>query len=304
MTKQRKVEFIKTAMKLFAEKGYYSTSIQDIVEAWGISKGAFYHHFSSKEELMLSVVKYYLDQLFSQFIHAKHEGEAESEREVLIKQLEVQLESIHSQKDFFQMVVAEQIPKINENLHSYLRMQRSRIFNWHCQRLIEVYGQKVERYVYDVAAMLSGILREYTFYMMFHPNRFQSKEIAAFIVRRLDAIVMHFSEHEEPLLKQEIVHSFMEMAEQEKRKRKMQMMDQMESLKKKLSSLSLDKKTYHQLHSALDTLEAEFMNEQSAPREYVVKGILLYIESQQLHPLCEALDSLKEAVHEYMAQHH
>lgn len=73
----RKVRFIETAMKLFAEKGYHATSIQDIVEAWGISKGAFYHHFSSKEDLMLSIVKHHFEKLFSQFMNDKPEGESE-----------------------------------------------------------------------------------------------------------------------------------------------------------------------------------------------------------------------------------
>ena len=54
---ERRVRFIETAMKLFAEKGYHATSIQDLVEAWGISKGAFYHHFASKEELLLEVLR-------------------------------------------------------------------------------------------------------------------------------------------------------------------------------------------------------------------------------------------------------
>ena len=37
---------------LFREKGYDHTTIQDIVNALGMSKGAVYHHFKSKEEIM------------------------------------------------------------------------------------------------------------------------------------------------------------------------------------------------------------------------------------------------------------
>ena len=37
---------------LFREKGYEHTTIQDIVSALGMSKGAVYHHFKSKEEIM------------------------------------------------------------------------------------------------------------------------------------------------------------------------------------------------------------------------------------------------------------
>ncbi len=37
---------------LFAEKGFDSTTMQDIMERSGLSKGAIYHHFKSKEEIM------------------------------------------------------------------------------------------------------------------------------------------------------------------------------------------------------------------------------------------------------------
>jgi AcrR family transcriptional regulator len=44
-----------TAAKLFAEKGYDETSLQDIIDRTNLSKGAIYHHFSSKEEIFLRV---------------------------------------------------------------------------------------------------------------------------------------------------------------------------------------------------------------------------------------------------------
>lgn len=44
-----------TAAKLFTEKGYDETSLQDIIDKTNLSKGAIYHHFSSKEEIFLRV---------------------------------------------------------------------------------------------------------------------------------------------------------------------------------------------------------------------------------------------------------
>ena len=44
-----------TAAKLFAEKGYDETSLQDIIDRTNLSKGAIYNHFSSKEEIFLRV---------------------------------------------------------------------------------------------------------------------------------------------------------------------------------------------------------------------------------------------------------
>ena len=46
------------AFRLFMEKGYEHTSVQDIIDnLGGLSKGAIYHHFKSKEEILVAVVE-------------------------------------------------------------------------------------------------------------------------------------------------------------------------------------------------------------------------------------------------------
>lgn len=198
------------------------------------------------------------------------------------------------------MIMAEHLPKVNNDIQRYLFKQRARVFNWYFQRLIDVYGEKIKKYAFDVTAILNGMIREYVFYMMLYPHMLRSEDIARFIVRRLDAIVDQFEAHEEPLLKEEMIRCFTEMEEQERHEQKMRIMAHIDRLKEMLSSLSLDKKMHHQLHSALDTLEAEFANEEAAPREYVVKGILLYMESQNIQPLSEDLAVLTKMVQEYI----
>ncbi|MBX3530929.1 MAG: TetR/AcrR family transcriptional regulator [Rhizobiaceae bacterium] len=48
----RAAEILAAARKLFFSRGYETTSVNDIIEATGLSKGAFYHHFDSKEALL------------------------------------------------------------------------------------------------------------------------------------------------------------------------------------------------------------------------------------------------------------
>ena len=45
-----KRKIFEASMKLFAEKGYDGTSIEEITSAVGVAKGTLYYHFSSKEE--------------------------------------------------------------------------------------------------------------------------------------------------------------------------------------------------------------------------------------------------------------
>jgi len=54
-------KILEVSQRLFIEKGYDNTTIQDIVnELGGLTKGAIYHHFKSKEEIMDAVT----DQMF------------------------------------------------------------------------------------------------------------------------------------------------------------------------------------------------------------------------------------------------
>ena len=44
-------------LEIFNEKGYYNTSLDDILTQLSLSKGAFYHHFKSKEDYFISIVQ-------------------------------------------------------------------------------------------------------------------------------------------------------------------------------------------------------------------------------------------------------
>ena len=46
-----KRKIFETSMKLFAQKGYDATSIEEITANVGVAKGTLYYHFSSKEEI-------------------------------------------------------------------------------------------------------------------------------------------------------------------------------------------------------------------------------------------------------------
>ena len=46
---------LNVARTLFAEKGFEGTSVQDVVVAAGVTKGAMYHYFSSKDDLLYEI---------------------------------------------------------------------------------------------------------------------------------------------------------------------------------------------------------------------------------------------------------
>ncbi|WP_027408330.1 TetR/AcrR family transcriptional regulator [Anoxybacteroides tepidamans] len=58
-----KEKIIDISMTLFEQKGFSDTSIQDIVDALGVTKGTFYYYFKSKEELLMDIHLRYIEGL-------------------------------------------------------------------------------------------------------------------------------------------------------------------------------------------------------------------------------------------------
>ena len=54
---ERKSQIIQASLQLFAAKGYENTTVSNIIESAGISKGGFYHHYNSKEALLEDIVQ-------------------------------------------------------------------------------------------------------------------------------------------------------------------------------------------------------------------------------------------------------
>ena len=56
-----RASIIRAGIKLFSSSGYHGTSVGDIAKAAQITKGAFYHHFQTKEELLMLIHQQYTD---------------------------------------------------------------------------------------------------------------------------------------------------------------------------------------------------------------------------------------------------
>jgi TetR/AcrR family transcriptional regulator, cholesterol catabolism regulator len=52
---QTREGIVKAATTLFAQQGFEATTVQEVVEKAGATKGAFYHYFKSKEELLAAI---------------------------------------------------------------------------------------------------------------------------------------------------------------------------------------------------------------------------------------------------------
>src|ERR1700682_5350379 len=63
-----RTKLLDAALSLIRAKGYSATTVDDICQTAGVTKGAFFHHFASKEDLAVSAAGHFLataDRLFS-----------------------------------------------------------------------------------------------------------------------------------------------------------------------------------------------------------------------------------------------
>lgn len=58
---ERRQQLLDAARKLFAERGYHDTTVDDITRAADVAKGTFYLYFSEKREIYVEVVRSFLD---------------------------------------------------------------------------------------------------------------------------------------------------------------------------------------------------------------------------------------------------
>jgi AcrR family transcriptional regulator len=56
-SEKTKQKIIDAAIQLFSRKGFHSTSLSELAEATGLTKGALYHHFESKDTLFYAVLE-------------------------------------------------------------------------------------------------------------------------------------------------------------------------------------------------------------------------------------------------------
>lgn len=59
-------KIIDTSIRLFDEKGYMGTSVQDIVDSLGVTKGTFYYYYKSKQQLLTNIHLDYIEHLIRQ----------------------------------------------------------------------------------------------------------------------------------------------------------------------------------------------------------------------------------------------
>ena len=64
---KRQSQIMEAAMRVFTKKGFSSARMDVIVEESGLSKGAIYHHYAGKKDIILALIEHWETQTFPNF---------------------------------------------------------------------------------------------------------------------------------------------------------------------------------------------------------------------------------------------
>ena len=76
-------KLVEAAVHSIRERGYAATRVEDICTATAVTKGAFFHHFESKEALGLAAIGHFAERAASMFAEARYRKHADPRARVL-----------------------------------------------------------------------------------------------------------------------------------------------------------------------------------------------------------------------------
>jgi len=198
----RKRQVLLIAKQIFIEKGFVSTSIQDILNESKISKGTFYNYFSSKNECLMAI----LEQGRDETIIRRQElliGRSKSDQTILATQISMRLQVNREQNllPIFEAVFYSG----DAELRTFAKKHHLAELSWLTSRLIDVYGEDASPFAPDCAVLMIGMMQ-----YMIHVWTARSKEdidtteLVAFTMRRIDTIMFDMIKTEDRLLNSDI----------------------------------------------------------------------------------------------------
>ena len=106
--KIEKSDFLLRCWEVFHKQGYYNTSMQDLAKATGLQKAGLYHHYPTKQDLMVAVMEFAISEFRRYVLSVADESELPVDQrfEKLMRRCR-RLAILHRQGCFFANVALE-----------------------------------------------------------------------------------------------------------------------------------------------------------------------------------------------------
>ena len=130
---KRKQEILTIAARIFRQKGYNATSMNDLAKECGLFKGSLYHYFKNKEAILQEVIQSYFEYLLLYLEPIISSNVMPTEK--LRMSLEIQMRAIEANRDAVSVALREDRAVENPYREAYIA-QRNRLED-HLASIIE-----------------------------------------------------------------------------------------------------------------------------------------------------------------------
>ncbi|MFJ7972556.1 TetR/AcrR family transcriptional regulator [Psychrobacillus sp. NPDC096389] len=194
-TKKRNV--LVAAQKLFIEKGFRSTTVNDIIEEANVSKGTFYNYFSSKNECIIAILENARQEtvIKRREIHAKQNS---SDINVLSKQMSVRF-IVFQEHNLFPLF-ASIINSQDVDLRDLIKRNYLEEISWLSSRLVDVFGEQTKNVSTDCAVLSLGMIQQLQHPWINQAANISFDQLIHFILRRIKTIIYEMADTNDSLL--------------------------------------------------------------------------------------------------------
>lgn len=185
----KKQQILDNAIQLFAQNGIEATSIQHITQSTGISKGAFYLSFASKEELIMEIIDTFMKQFVADIdrVVNSHLPAPTKLHQYFLKHLQL----LETHADFAKMYAQEQMYSINEEILEKLMYYDTLIDESLLNLLEELNPKQTKSQHYDLLVSVKGFVRIYSQLVLFHPYPHDILQVAEALVEKTTILAKH-----------------------------------------------------------------------------------------------------------------
>ncbi|EAF9593367.1 TetR/AcrR family transcriptional regulator [Listeria monocytogenes] len=290
--KEKKQRIIKSAKEVFQKQGYLKTSVQDMVDAAGISKGTFYNYFTSKEELAIVIFKQEYSVLHQRLEYTMAQDGAKKDN--FTECLKIIIHFYTENGEILNITFSQTM--IDDDFNAFLQNVRLKNMEWVKYQLLEVYGEETKPYINDITMLLSSMAAMYVFASgSKNVNTGLIERAIPYVVRRLDALVKDILESGEIVFTEADTENLVPDQTMIRKKRLAKLRESLEELNVGIENADIADSDKWQYKESMNALVGE-INNNEAPRDFMVQGTLLYLKQHVPASLTKEVNKLEACV--------
>ncbi|WP_099157504.1 TetR/AcrR family transcriptional regulator [Virgibacillus ndiopensis] len=263
----KKKQIIDAAHRLFIEKGFASTSIQDILDGANVAKGTFYNYFTSKNECLMAILESVTEEGDQKRRELGH-GKEKDDEKVFVAQIAVRMD-MNRQHNI--MALFESVSFSDDiDLKTFMKEQHITELQWISKRMKELFNLDNKLYALDQAVMLLGIVHHLMHIWKLGTNKeISSEEVIQFALNRMKPMIKEQVQSKEVFFPENWLPISFDSGKTNSDKMKKQIIVQLERLVDKVGEESSGSKKTDYIQFLLNEVQVD------NPRTFLMESVLM-----------------------------